>query len=196
MITIIAPLDSSPTTVTYEAGKRIYEILGRSEDVRLLPHAFATHFSWRLAEILRRSEFVIYLGHGEKNALLGQLPWGLIRALLTEKDERLADERKFINVACYSLWVGRLVPHEWWTGSRTFMTVGFPSLDHDYSEDFIDTFVTLAITAVKKDDPVRAVRVFKERCTRYITEYERGRYAEWDTYSYYMRINRDYYGWL
>jgi len=193
MITIIAPLDSAPTTVTHRAALSIYEELRKSEDVRMLSSFFATHWPLKAAESLRRSEFLIYLGHGSKKGLLGQMPLHLIRLLLSLSDNNLTRDRKIVTVACYAWWYLREVPKRWATGSKTFMTVAYPTPGYDYAADFVDTWKVLILTAVKKDDPHRAVAEYKKRCSYYIAKYEKERRENWDVYAYGMRINRDYY---
>ena len=193
MITIIAPLDSSPTTVTYMAAQQIYNSLVGSEEVRMLPILAALHWPFRFAEQLKKSDFIIYLGHGTRKGLVGQLPLALLRFLLKIGDDDLSDGRRIIAVACYSYWPLSQLKRRWATGAKSFMTVGYPNEEHNYAADFADTFVTLAVTGVKKDDPYAAVRKFQERCSHYIRLYEEKRWLGWEEYSYGMRINMKYY---
>ncbi|RLI78621.1 hypothetical protein DRP04_09945 [Archaeoglobales archaeon] len=194
-ILVIAPLDSAPTTVTFYAARRIYETLrSKGYNVDMLPHVFATHFSFLLREFFSRDDAVIYLGHGTSIGLIGQLPVGLLKMLVDISTKNLVKDKVVITIACNTLRrFGREAPCRAYFGSDYFMSVGYPTLDHNYTEDFVDTWETLILNALEKD-PYRALDLYRDRCTYYIRLYEAHRWEAWDVYSYAMRINRDYYG--
>ncbi len=193
-VLVVYPLDSAPTAVTFKAGLEIAKALKeRGYDVDELPHIYATHLSFLLKEMLRRSDALAYLGHGVSFGLVGQMPFNIVKMFVDLSTKHLVRDKIVVTVACNTFKkFGKECPARVYFGSEHFMCVAFPTADHNYTADFIDTWKVLVLSALEKD-PYRALKDYKDVCTHYIRLYERMRWEGWDVYSYALRINRDYY---
>ena len=142
-VAVIYAVDSIPTSIAATYAEECIRILERAG---LRVDRFAALTATRifhLANALKRYEGVMYFGHGTRDKLLGQLPFGALVPLLTKWDSLRA--RVLYAVAC--LAGQELMPALVRKGLRAgianvnYTIVAVPAPERDYFRDFLDVFV-------------------------------------------------------
>jgi len=195
-ILVIYPADSTPTIPTFNGGVYISKMLkSKGHKVDDLAGITATRFPFSIFLKWNKYDMIVYLGHGGSDRLFGQLPFGLIQALMTLSDAYSFRDQVIVTIACLSgKRLGKLIRAKAYYGSEYYMMVAFPEVDHNYMLDFIETWSTIPLhLAENGDDFLGAYREYQKRCTYYIEQYKKNKWTNWDTYAYALKINRDYY---
>jgi len=81
-------------------------------------------------------------------------------------------------------------------GSEYYMYVGYPDQDHNYTKDFVDTWLQIPVYLVDHwGDWEKALELYKRKCSEYLKLYEKNLkvWSNADAYSYCMKMNRNYY---
>jgi len=196
-VLVVYSTDSIPTTITTACAELlINEFHTRGVDVDSLNLFGATRlpFMWRVA--FNKYDMICYLGHGTTDSLVGQLPIGLLQRLVDLSNKIVLDDKVVFTVACLSMQLlGRAVKGVYY-GSTNYMYIAYSDADHNYANDFIDTWVQIPLYLIDNwKDWWGALDVYKDRCSSYISLYE-SKMREWgnaDAFSYCMRMNRDFY---
>ena len=203
-VAVIYPLDSYPTVVTYYFSQRALEILGSRKDLIIdeFPVISANRLLWILSRAFNSGyDFVIYAGHGLSSALIGQaniwiVPIGI---LIPMSDTSLAPKvRIFYSVACLT---GRVLGKDYvrkrtlsYVGSEDYVFVAYPTPEHNYMSDFIDTWLTFVKYVVRGYTVGHAFDKMKARMKHYIDLYEE-KERVWSYASFYKNaMLRNYSG--
>lgn len=198
-VLIIYTLDSIPTTVSAEAARVVHEILNKKCEVHELAVINANNLALRFVTFFNKYDAIFYFGHGAKDKLHGQLPFGLIRAMITTHDLFIRT-RIMYAVACLSAQIlgPVLVQHgvvKAYSGNDYYTFIAYPSHEHNYMADFIDCFAEFARVLVDGGTVGEAQLKMIRKMESYIRLY-RNMINEWpnaDFYLYAMKMNRE--GW-
>lgn len=196
-VLIIYSLDTAPTVVSAEFARHAYEVLRNSFDVSVFGPLTANNYALRFAWFFRKFDAIFYYGHGTKDALLGQLPFGAIRAMIAKYDKFIRTKLIFA-VACLS--AKELGPEfvrskntSAYVGSKYYVLVAFPDNQHNYMADFIDAFTEFPRGIAQGLSVKAAFLQMKRKMARYIQLYNTKR-REWynaDFYAWAMKMNYD-----
>jgi len=196
-ILVAYSIDSIPTTVTAYAGDKLATILEeKGHNVTKLSGLMTNRLAFQLQMALKRADMICYLGHGTKDKLIGQLPMGLLVPMVSLANRGLLVASVVHTVACLSGAVlGRRSLARAYYGSTDYMFVAYPDAEHNWLEDFTDTWLTIPLFLSEgSTDYIKALNLYKEKCTKYIKEYEK--HPEWhngDAYIHFLQRNRDGY---
>jgi len=200
-VLVVASMDSPPTVPTYLAATEAEGVLaegGHEVDRLYVWAATRPFFEWRGLSS-GPYDGVFYFGHGLEDALVGQLPLGLWLLMCDLANAHLLRGSVVVTVACLSgLELGPTVVGlgaRAYTGSRHYMYVGFPMEEHDYSRDFMDTWLELVRVLAEGSTIGDAYEAYLSKCDYYVGLYA-GMLDSWpnaDAFLAFMRFNRDYY---
>jgi len=197
-VLVVYSTDSTPTAIsTAGAEVLITQLKLKGVDVNSLNLFGATRLPFMLRLGLNRYDMICYFGHGTTDSLVGQLPIGLLQRLVDLSNKLVLDDKVVFTVACLSMTLlGRMIRGVYY-GSTNYMYIAYPDFDHNYANDFIDTWVQIPLYLVDNwKDWYSALDAYKDKCSSYISLYE-SKKREWgnaDAFSYCMRMNRDFYG--
>lgn len=194
---VVYPLDSAPTSVTAIAGDRVAALL---EEAGFTVFRFDTWKAARLIlqlqQLVNPSPLVVYLGHGDADRLFGQLPVGLVSPLVDLLNAGVLRDKIVVTIACRTgLELGPRSPARVYLGSRSWMYVAFPSEEHNYMEDYIDTWVQIPRALAEGKTAGEAYAAYADRVVRYLSLYDG--HPEWPNGVVYRKNlyeNLAYYG--
>lgn len=196
-VLVVYPLDSMPTTATAYAGDKISNMFEeKGHQVTRLNALLASKFPFDLQLNLKKADFIAYLGHGGKDRLYGQLPFGVYMPLVSLTDKGKLVASVVFTIACLSgMQLGNSKPSRAYYGSLDYMYVAFPDAEHNWLEDFAETWKIIPeYFADGGDDYYKALELYKQKCTEYINEYKK--HPEWkngEVYADLLVRNRDAY---
>jgi len=199
-VLIIYSLDSPPTVVTAETARIVQEILNKKCDVHVLDPVKANNLALRFVSFLKEFDGIFYFGHGSRDKLHGQLwlgpiPVGVIRAMLTVED-RFICTKIFYAVACLSAQILGDVFTKFgnaraYCGNQYYTFIAYPSSEHNYAKDFIDSFVEFVRVLADGGTVGEAYHSMRRKMYEYIQLY-RNMLDEWpnaDFYLWAMKMN-------
>jgi len=193
---VVYSLDSIATGVTAAAGERVAQIL---EDKGFTVFRFdsfkAVRSLFELQQLINPSVFVAYFGHGDADRLFGQLPIGLAIPLVDLLNMGVLREKVVYTIACRTgLDLGKKVPARAYLGSESWMYVALPAPEHNYMEDYIDTWIQIPQVLAEGKTVREAYQAYEEKVRYYLSLYEA--HPEWpnvDVYAKNLRENLIYY---
>jgi len=196
-VLVVYSTDSAPTGVTTIGAETLIEtLLRKGVKVDALNLFGATRIPFMLRLLYNKYDMLCYFGHGTSDSLVGQLPVGLLQRLVDLGNKGLLDNKVVYTVACLSMRkLGKAVRGVYY-GSEYYMFVGYPDQDHNYTKDFVDTWLQIPVYLVDHwGNWEKALELYKRKCSEYLKLYEKNLkvWGNADAYSYCMKMNRDYY---
>lgn len=197
---VIAPFHDRATEITSECARIAVEILEENGfHVYTLEKDDATRD--KLEEFLRKhpeTRLIIYMGHGDEDKLLGQLPQGEVNPLIDLTNVDLLAGKVVVAVACLS---GRrlgmsAIAHDAkaYLGWDDLVYIALPVEGvRNYQADFMRALLAPVITVAKHRTFSEAKRNFEEVCDYYINLYEQNKWKFWDVFKRFMEHNKNHF---
>lgn len=197
-VAIIYSIDGAPTAIAANIARHAIDIL-QHKGIPLSEFSVlgATRLPFYFSLLFRKYNAIFYFGHGWKNELMGQLPFGYIAPLI-----RVGDKVKTnitYAVACLAgqelgpwLAKNKIVKASIMNTNYTYMAL--PSTEHDYLSDFVDIFTSPIRLLADGKTASQAYKELIRKIQYYMDLYKKNlrRWSEADFYLYALEQNHDF----